>query len=72
MITIALITYSIMAIVIGLFSFMYAITEDLELRLAVLTGLLTGAIMPFVIAFVIGILLLPIIIPCATAIYIFG
>ena len=72
MITVALITYSIMAILIGLFSFMYAITEDLELMVAILAGLLTGAVMPFVIVFVVGVLLLPIIIPCLTAIYIFG
>ena len=73
MITAALITYSIMAIIIGLFSFMYALTEEAEPWVAAaLFGLLAGAILPFVIVFFIVIALLPIIIPCATAIYIFG
>lgn len=72
MITAILITYSIFAIVIGLFNFMAVISEDYDTWIAVLTGLLTGAIMPIVIAIILIILLLPIIVPCATAIYLFG
>lgn len=72
MITAILIIYSILAIVIGLFNFMAAISEDVETWMAVLVGLLTGALMPIVIAIILIISLLPIIIPCATLIYLFG
>lgn len=73
MLTIILITYSILAILVGLYSFIYSFGECCDdLKVSILTGLVCGAIMPIVIISVIIVWLLPIIIPCATAIYLFG
>lgn len=72
MTSIILITYSILAILIGFFSFIYSFGEGDDLKVSIVIGLTCGAIMPVVIIGVIILWLLPIVIPCATAIYLFG
>jgi len=73
MLAIILIIYSLAAIVTGIMAFCSICDEcNIDLGSAIFISLLTGAILPLIVIALIIISLLPIIIPCATAIYIFG
>lgn len=74
MLTFILISYSIMAIVTGIMTFGSICSDcaDVDLWIAIILSLLTGAILPIIVALLLIISLLPIIIPCATLIYLFG
>lgn len=75
MLTIILISYSLAAIVTGIITFCYIICDgnyDIVLGPAIFISLLAGAILPLIGTALIILSLLPIIIPCATAIYLFG
>ena len=74
MLTVILIIYSIAAIVTGIMTFCTICDDcfDVPLGLAIFMSLLTGAILPLIFIALIIVSLLPIIIPCATLIYLFG
>lgn len=75
MLTVILITYSLAAIIAAIISFGWICdecTDDGLWWLAIICSLLTGAILPIIGALIIIVSLLPIIIPCATLIYLFG
>lgn len=75
MLTFILITYSIAAIIVAIMTFcsICYVSTDADLWwLAILFSLLSGAILPIIVALLLIISLLPIIIPCATLIYLFG
>lgn len=75
MLTVILIIYSIAAIItagITFNSICEEATVDEVWWLAILFSLLSGAILPLIMVALIIISLLPIIIPCATLIYLFG
>lgn len=74
MLTVILIIYSLAAIVTGIMAF-GSICDgnyDIVLGPAIIISLLAGAILPLIGIALIIISLLPIIIPCVTAIYLFG
>ena len=72
MISTILIIYSILAILVGIVSFVYAISEGESTGCAVFCSVIMGIIAPVIGIFLLIIWLLTIIIPCATAIYLFG
>lgn len=75
MLTVILIIYSIAAIVTAGITF-NSICEEATVDelwwLAILLSLLSGVILPIIGVLIIIVSLLPIIIPCATLIYLFG
>lgn len=72
MISTILIIYSILAILFGISTFVYAIGDGESTGCSVFCAVIMGIIGPVVGIFLLIIWLLPIIIPCATAIYLFG
>lgn len=75
MVTVILIIYSLVAIVTAGITFCSICEVATEVNLwwlAILFSLLAGAILPIIGVLIIIVSLLPIIIPCATLIYLFG
>lgn len=70
MISTILIIYSILAILVGIVSFVYAMSDGESAGCAVFCSVIMGITAPVIGIFLIW--LLPIIIPCTTAIYLFG
>ena len=72
MISTILIIYSILAVLVGIGTFAYTMSNDESIGCSIFCSIIMGIICPAIVILLFIIWLLPIIIPCATAIYIWG